>query len=103
MPQPNRVRPNGAEIRRLRREAGLKPGAFAKSVGISYSHLANVENGHHTGVAIEVLFRIANGLKQPIERLIDVPADSGAGKGPTPTGPPPPYPPTREDSRALTA
>lgn len=73
MPQPLSLRPAGSHIRTLRRRAGIKPGRFAESVGISYSHLANVENGHHRGVSPEVLNRIATALSVSIEELIEVP------------------------------
>lgn len=90
MPQPLSLRPAGAHIRALRRRAGIKPGAFAESVGISYSHLANVENGHHRGVSPEVLNRIATALGVEIEELIDTPSaerDRPPNKPPEPTGP----------------
>jgi transcriptional regulator with XRE-family HTH domain len=72
MPHPVSLRPNGARIRELRRRAGKKPGPFAEKVEISYSHLANIENGHHTGASAEVLNRMARELGVPLEELIDV-------------------------------
>lgn len=93
MPHPVSLRPAGARIRELRRRSGIKPGAFAEQVGVSYSHLANVENGHHKGVSVEVLNRIAAALEVPIEELIaarpePIPRPPGEPKPPEPTHPP---------------
>lgn len=49
------------ELRRLRREAGIKPGAFAASVQCSRSHYMNVEAGS-AEASIELSHRIAKGL-----------------------------------------
>lgn len=63
------TRHDGAAIRSLRIQSGMKPGEFAASVRISYQHLDNIENGRKEA-SIEVLHRIATALDVPIAEIV---------------------------------
>lgn len=67
------TRHNGLTIRCLRVKAGLKPGEFANTAGISYQHLDNIEN-ERKEASIEVLHRIATALDVPVRALVRDPA-----------------------------
>lgn len=62
-------------MRAKRQELGLKLGAFAERLPISYGHYRNVEAGSKP-CAIEVFHRIARELDVPVGELIADPPDS---------------------------
>jgi transcriptional regulator with XRE-family HTH domain len=68
MPHPIGLSPNGTFIRAKRQELGRAAGEFAKSVRVSYSHLANIENGHNRA-SVVVLARIARELSTPEQKV----------------------------------
>lgn len=62
-------RHNGFTIRAMRVREGLKPGEFAKLVGLSYPHLDNIEN-ERKEASDEALYRIADALKVPVDAIL---------------------------------
>jgi DNA-binding XRE family transcriptional regulator len=66
-------RQNGAEIRRVRRERGIKTGELASRIGLAPATLMNLENGHKQ-TSIEVVHRIARELAIPVA---DILSDAG--------------------------
>lgn len=66
---------HGQTIRTQRESLGIRRKELAAKLGISYQHMANIENGHHTA-AIELLVHMAKELGLPIG---DVVASDWAG------------------------
>ena len=60
---------NGAAIRDFRRKAGLKRRDLAERIGITYPHVANIEN-EHKDVSYEVLYRLAAILTVDIRSVL---------------------------------
>lgn len=58
---------NGSAIRNTRKLLGIGATAFAEEIGVPYSTLANIENGHRPSVSPEVFQKLAFAL-----RLADV-------------------------------
>jgi transcriptional regulator with XRE-family HTH domain len=58
----------GAEVRKARRERGLKVTDLAARIGIKPGSLRNIEND--APASIEVLYRIASATQVPIERIL---------------------------------
>lgn len=59
--------PNGAAIRAIRLAQGWKGTKLAAAVGISHSHLANIENpNRRKSASAEVLRRLADTLNVPL-------------------------------------
>jgi transcriptional regulator with XRE-family HTH domain len=69
---------NGAKIRSIRREKGLKLGVVASEVGIRNNNLCNIENGHRNA-SLELLHRIARLLEVDVKQLL---ADDEACRDP---------------------
>ncbi|GAB1642573.1 helix-turn-helix domain-containing protein [Krasilnikovia sp. MM14-A1259] len=59
--------PNGAAIKAIRTAKGWKGITFAATVGISRSHLCNIERGKHA--SDELLRRIADTLSIPLAAI----------------------------------
>jgi transcriptional regulator with XRE-family HTH domain len=70
--------PNGAAIREIRQAKGWKAVTLASTVGISRSHLANIESPkERKGASVEILRKIADALKVPLTAItIDAAADN---------------------------
>lgn len=74
---------NGQAVRAARQRKGIKTGAFAKELGISLSHLVNIESTD-CACAIEKVHLMAAKLDVPAETLMQPPQ---ATRGPEPTHP----------------
>lgn len=61
--------PDGAAIRQIRREKGIKPGDMAQSVGVKRSTIYTLESGSR-GASWELMYRIAGALDVPIQQLL---------------------------------
>ncbi|MEV0149057.1 MULTISPECIES: helix-turn-helix transcriptional regulator [unclassified Nonomuraea] len=60
---------NGSAIKDFRRKAGITRSDLAERAGITYPHLANIEN-EHKGVTYEVLYRLAAALTVDIRSVL---------------------------------
>lgn len=64
----------GLKVQYYRKLRGLTQEAFAEKAGISWSHLAKIENPTRVfGVSMETLFAIAEALEISPARLFDEP------------------------------
>lgn len=63
------LRQDGAAIKRLRRERGIKPADLASQVQITGTSLANVE-GLWRQASFELLYRIAQALGVDVDRVL---------------------------------
>ncbi len=79
MPQPN-----GSAIQKRRQELGIHRSDLATTVGLSYPHLYNIENGLKVA-SIEALYRIAKALGLQIDDVLD--ESRGDTTGPEPRRP----------------
>lgn len=68
-PGPKGVSPDGNAIRRHREDRGLTVAELAHEVGISRSHVYNLELGHNRA-RIVILRKIANALRVPLDDLL---------------------------------
>lgn len=91
--------PNGPAIRQLRQERGITISQLAEMTGVSYQHVANCELGHNTA-RIEFLYRVANVLDVPIEKVV-IPISGGASA--ETTHPEPTHPPNKKRGLQPTA
>ena len=69
----------GGNIRFLRTACQLNQQEMAKRIGISQTHLSNLEH-NHTQVSLKLLLRIANVLECPLEVFLDTQAALDWGK-----------------------
>jgi transcriptional regulator with XRE-family HTH domain len=60
---------NGSAIRDFRCKSGMKRIALAEAVGISYPHMAGIEN-EYNDVSYEVLYRLATALNINIRSIL---------------------------------
>lgn len=67
--RPTTTRQNGAAIRHLRRQKGVRVGEFAEQVEAAAPTLTNVENGN-TQASWELLYRIAHELEVDISEIL---------------------------------
>lgn len=58
----------GKSIKKLRKESGLKQNEFAESVGVSQSHLSQIEKGHKKP-SLTTLEQMADILQVPLPVL----------------------------------
>lgn len=66
-----RFRNLGLQIARYRKQKGLTQMDLAKKAGISRTHISNIEAaGIEKGISLELLFRIADLLEVPVEKLL---------------------------------
>ena len=66
-----RFRNLGLQIARYRKQKGLTQMDLAKKAGISRTHISNIEAaGIEKGISLELLFRIADILEVPVEKLL---------------------------------
>ena len=66
-----RFRNLGLQIARYRKQKGLTQMDLAKKAGISRTHISNIEAaGIEKGISLELLFRIADILEGPVEKLL---------------------------------
>ena len=66
-----RFRNLGLQIARYRKQKGLTQMDLAKKAGISRTHISNIEAaGIEKGIYLELLFRIADFLEVPVEKLL---------------------------------
>ncbi|WP_293661381.1 helix-turn-helix domain-containing protein [uncultured Phascolarctobacterium sp.] len=69
----------GGNIRFLRTACQLNQQEMAKRIGISQTHLSNLEH-NHTQVSLKLLLRIANVLECPLPVFLDTQAALDWGK-----------------------
>ena len=66
-----RFRNLGLQIARYRKQKGLTQMDLAKKAGISRTHISNIgAAGIEKGISLELLFRIADILEVPVEKLL---------------------------------
>ena len=65
----NGERELGDQIRRVRKSRGLTQMAFAEKIGISLSHLSDLENGK-SGFSVSILQRITEVLQVSADSLL---------------------------------
>lgn len=65
----------GANLRRLRKAAGVTQENLAEKIGISAVHLNRIEKGHSSPSA-EVLFALADSLNVTADNLRQLPTES---------------------------
>lgn len=68
----------GEALKTLRREANISQRAMANGVGVDFSYISKVENGHLPPPAADTVVKICEVLGVPPERLLSL-----AGKLPT--------------------
>lgn len=75
---------NGPAIRQIRKLLGARTDVVAAEIGVSYSYLANMENGHRSCISPELFRKLAYTLRlddvrcimaypHPIEESIEIP------------------------------
>lgn len=60
----------GDHLRGRRRAAGISQRKLAEAVGVDFSYISKVENGHLQAPATETLQRIADALGTPVDELL---------------------------------
>jgi transcriptional regulator with XRE-family HTH domain len=68
----------GEALRTLRREAGISQRDLAERVGVDFSYISKLENGHLPAPAADTVVKICSALGVPPERLLSL-----TGKLPT--------------------
>lgn len=69
MNDPTLCRQNGAAVRRIRQQSGIKPRQLAALVDCHPGSLSNIENEQFQA-SVELLYRIARALDVPVADLL---------------------------------
>ena len=60
----------GSNIKKIRVQRGISQIKLAKCVGISQTHMSNIENGH-TGISLWTAVKISRVLECSIDQIVD--------------------------------